>query len=257
MSLRDEIEHYDRVGVLPGTGETDFWDETVFPKVIRERERELILSHVQKVSPKRVLDFGCGTGWVSKLLSSNGHHVVGIDVSSHLVKSAISSPSQNSQFVVGDCMSLPFKDSTFDVIIGIGILHHLTPEKGLSECLRVAAGGATLLLMEPNKLSPIAAFGRKALPLNIHTKGEKPFTPWQLTKALREGGWAIEKTSYLFPFSFLLSYLLRQTRGRVNRFFKALIPINMVALLERLMEAIPFLNRLNWVLVTVARKTVG
>lgn len=38
MSLRDEIEHFDRVKVLPDTGETDFWDQIISPNVIRKRE---------------------------------------------------------------------------------------------------------------------------------------------------------------------------------------------------------------------------
>jgi len=252
MSLKDEIEHFDRVKVLPDTGETDTWDQIVFPNVIRKREIELILSQVKGVKPKRILDLGCGTGWLSKVLSTNGHHVVGIDVSSWLIKNAISSTSQNSLFLVGDCMNLPFKSGTFDAIVGIGVLHHLAIEKGLSECLRVATPGATLLLMEPNKLNLVAALGKKVVPVSIHTKGEKPFTPWRLARALRDGGWVIARMTYLFPFSFGLAYIMRRTGWRNNEKLKPIcLPIEMV---ERLLEKVPLLNRLSSTMVIIARK---
>ena len=79
-----------------------------------------------------------------------------------------------SQFIVGDCLNLPFGDSSFDFAVGMAIFHHLNPSVALIECKRVSTDGATLLLMEPNKLGPVAALGRKIT--NI-PKGEKPFYP--------------------------------------------------------------------------------
>lgn len=38
MSLRDEIEVFDRVKVSVDAGETDTWDKIIFPNVIRKRE---------------------------------------------------------------------------------------------------------------------------------------------------------------------------------------------------------------------------
>lgn len=254
MSLEKEIEHFNRVKVSPDTGEIDTWDKIIFPSVIKKRQNEVILHEVLEIKPGKILDFGCGAGWLSRILSSSEYDLVGIDASSWLIRNAVSTPSQNSSFLVGDCMNLPFKDNSFDLILGFGILHHLDPEKGLSECFRVATQGAGLLLMEPNRLNPIAALGRKALHSHIHTEGEKSFSPRQLTRLLIESGWDIEQVVCLFPFSFALSYLLHWTNGKVNQFLKAFVPTNTIVLLERLVEAVPLLNRLCWLIVIRGEK---
>lgn len=251
MSLRNERQFYDKAKVSAETGETEVWDHVIFPNAIRKRQIELILTLTEEVKPKLILDFGCGAGWLSAILTSKGYCVVGIDLSSSLIEIAANLPAAKSNLCVGDCMNLPFKDGVFDLIIGIAILHHLNPEKGLTECSRVTTKDAIALFMEPNKLNPIAAFGRKILK-GIHTKGENPFYPWELTKTLSKGGWVVEKTFYLFPFSFGLAYLLGRTKWRSNSGFK--IVISAIRGLERLIEAIPLINRLSWVLGVIATK---
>lgn len=252
MSLSDEIDYFDKRKVLPATGETDYWDEIIFPNVIRKREKEILLSRIKEAKPRVVLDLGCGAGWFSRMMSSNGYYVVGIDVSSSLIKSASKSCSATSHFMVGDCMNLPFRDGTFDLIAGVGVLHHLHPDRGLAECHRVTYAGGTLLLMEPNKLNPIAALGRRIAPLS-HTKGEKPFAPRELTQALLRKGWLIADTRYLFPFSFALAYVLGRTRWRNN---KRLRPIcRPIEACDRFFEKVPYLNRLCWTIVVVAKRS--
>ena len=248
MSLRDEIETYGRVKVSTDTCEIETWDTIIFPKVIRKRETELIISQVEKVKPKRILDFGCGPGWLSKLFSSIGYSVVGIDASSSLIRSASKSSSELSRFIVGDCTTLPFKDNAFDFIIGISIFHHLEAEAAFHECHRVSTDSATLFLMEPNKLNPLAALGRKIT--NVQTESEKPFYPRRLVNTIAKTGWTIREIRYLFPYSFGLSYISKLV-GNKQAVNNLCTPIE---LSERLLERVPCLNQLCWTIVIRATK---
>ncbi len=245
MSLRNEIEVYDKAKVSVDTGEIESWDQVIFPAVIRKRQIELILKAVETAKPNRILDFGCGAGWLSIILSAKGYHIVGIDVSSSLIKSAAISCAE-SQFVAGDCMNLPFKDNSFDFIVGMGILHHLNAAKAIVECQRVATEHAMLLFMEPNKLNPLAALGRKILASNVCTKGEKPFSPRESRRVLSIGRGST-KMDYLFPYSICLVYLLGKTRWRDNQNLRVMAPL--ISISERLLERIPFIKQLGWILV--------
>lgn len=252
MSLKDEISVFNKAKLSAATGETEVWDRVIYPNVIRKREIDIILSRIEQVKPRRLLDFGCGVGWLSKFLSSKGYHCVGVDASSSLIKSAITSSSNNSQFVIGDCMSLPFQDGSFDFVVGIGILHHLDPKQGLAECYRVLSRKGTLLLMEPNKFSPVGALGRRIAPLDTHTPGEQPLSSTELKHILLRTGWIVEHTGYMFPYSAALSQILRITRLDRLVWGHVCAPIKAT---EQVLERIPLLKQLCWVILVEVRKT--
>jgi len=249
MVLRDEIEVYDKAKVSIDTGEIELWDQIIFPKVIRKRQIRLICDAIERTKHRKILDFGCGAGWLSKILSSVGYDVTGIDVSASLVSSARESCGKDS-FIVGDCMKLPFDDGVFDCIVGSAILHHLDSDRALAECHRVTSPGGILLLMEPNKLNPIAALGRKVT--NVQTKDEKPFYPRSLRRALFRRGWDICDFRYLFPYSFSLSYLLKIVGLGDKQWLNAIC--SPIEISEQIFEKIPYLNQLCYLIFVVAKK---
>src|SRR3954471_14277614 len=81
--------------------------------------------------PARILDCGCGTGWLSYFLARRGYDVVGTDVSpdaiglaqTHRLFSAGAAP----QFMVGDSESLTFANE-FDAVVFFDSLHHSIDE---------------------------------------------------------------------------------------------------------------------------------
>jgi ubiquinone/menaquinone biosynthesis C-methylase UbiE len=251
MSLRDEIEVYDKVKIFADTGEIEVWDQIIFPKVIRERQIRLILDAIEQTKHEKILDFGCGTGWLSKILSSKGYNVTGIDVNASLVRSARESCGRDS-FIVGDCMKLPFDAGVFDCIVGSAILHHLDTDQALAECHRVTSPGGILLLMEPNKLNPIAALGRKITNANVQTKDENPFYPRSLRNALVRTGWAVCDFQYLFPYSFGLSYLLKIIGLGDKQWLNAIC--SPIEISEQIFEKVPYLNQLCYLIFVVVKK---
>ncbi len=69
--------------------------------------------------PLRILDLGCGNGWLSNMLSTFGHRVIGMDQNDYELKQAarVFSPDSRLLFLRGDIFSAPFLFLQFDVIV--------------------------------------------------------------------------------------------------------------------------------------------
>lgn len=100
---------------------------------------------------ERVLDAGCGTGYLAAGLRRARPDVlvVGSDLSSGMLGAASSAGAR--PLVQADATRLPFADGAFDLVVARGVLHHLPDVAGaLAEWRRVlAASGAVVLVSEP------------------------------------------------------------------------------------------------------------
>jgi len=103
----------------------------------------------------KILDVGCGIGLSTFLLAQEDYKVIGVDISSLLIKEAMSRSNPNVKFIVGDVLNLPFSNSSFDVVTSYYLLEHIPDvERALSEMVRVLKKGGLLLIRSPNLLSP-------------------------------------------------------------------------------------------------------
>jgi len=100
-----------------------------------------VLSDVFK-DRMRILDVGCGTGFMSMILSELGHDVVGLDISKGMVRVAIEKTKRKNvkiDFKLGDAENLPFRDNTFDAVVSRHLIWTLpNPKKAISEFARVS-----------------------------------------------------------------------------------------------------------------------
>ncbi|MEI8103979.1 MAG: class I SAM-dependent methyltransferase [Candidatus Moraniibacteriota bacterium] len=86
--------------------------------------------NVERKFPKgKLLDLGCGNGWLSFYFAQQGFVVSGIDSSKEAVRLARTAQKQLSEkrviFTVGDVLELPYKEKSFDIIFDKGLFHHL------------------------------------------------------------------------------------------------------------------------------------
>ena len=101
-------------------------------------------------SVKLSLNCGCGDGSQRDLFGPS----VGVDISFENIRSLI---QRGGQGMVADMEFLPFKDNTFDIVYGFGILHHLSDiKRGVSEATRILkSGGYIGFGGENNGLCPL------------------------------------------------------------------------------------------------------
>lgn len=95
-----------------------------------------------KVRPRRMLEVGCGEGFVGGWLSAKiaNAQVFALDLSVGMLRDA-SHRHSSVRFVAGDGYSLPFVDGSFDLVLCLEMLEHLErPADALREVRRVSGG---------------------------------------------------------------------------------------------------------------------
>ena len=116
--------------------------------LLRRFHRQIALL-VEAVGAERILDAGCGEGFVvSYLLQGNdGLTITGIDSSLQAIEMArqmvppvLSTVEGGVLFDVGDLREMPYDDDSFDLVMCLEVLEHLPdPHRGLRELRRVTS----------------------------------------------------------------------------------------------------------------------
>lgn len=163
----------------------------------------IIISQLKKyLSAKstklKILDAGCGTGGLTKKLSTFGE-TIGIDISEKAIKLA---KKRGLKVQKGSINKINFPNKNFDVVVSVDVLYHQWVEDdkaAIKELLRVLKPGGILLL----KL-PAYEFLRSSHDLVVYTK--KRYTKKDLLKLFKGTQATIIKASFLG--SFLLPIII-------------------------------------------------
>ena len=94
---------------------------------------------------KKVLEVGAGRGSASAFFSNNGYQTTLLDTSDkvlNVAKKIFKNNGLHADFIVGNALSLPFNDESFDIVFSIGLLEHFDEVlKPISEQIRVLNKG--------------------------------------------------------------------------------------------------------------------
>ena len=111
----------------------------------------VLLKKLSQLSYCSVLDLGCGTGEMLRLLSERDETVKlsGIDLSENMLKVADEKLHGRVELVLGDSEHLPFPDGSFDVVYCNDSFHHYpAPEHVLAEVRRVLRENGTFIMCD-------------------------------------------------------------------------------------------------------------
>ncbi|MFN7545590.1 MAG: class I SAM-dependent methyltransferase [Acidobacteriota bacterium] len=139
----------------------------------------------------RVLEAGCGTGYMSRWLAENyGWRMFPLDLDfSGLAYARREGTPRLNQ---ADLTSLPYRDGVFDAVVSLDVLVHL-PEgqetQGLAEFLRVLKPGGILLL----RVSALRILRSRH---SEFAHEQQRFTRSRLKRAVRQAGFQLIDASY-------------------------------------------------------------
>ncbi|HEX4591806.1 MAG TPA: class I SAM-dependent methyltransferase [Gemmataceae bacterium] len=116
--------------------------------------REFSAQLLGNVAEKALLDYGCGMGEEAVYFAKLGATVTAIDASQVGIditrqRAAFNGQADRVQAFVMDATHCTFPDNSFDLIHGLGILHHIGLQEGLGQVHRLLKPGGVAVFLEP------------------------------------------------------------------------------------------------------------
>jgi len=152
--------------------------ENIFYKALYNMYKDFSTYTSEKSKNKVVLDYGCGSGSITqKIAALKPSKLFGIDISEVSINKAMENAkilNLQINYSVDNCEETKFKNETFDLIFGSGILHHLNLNKSVSEINRILKSDGEMVFLEPLGTNPLINLYRKLTP-NSRSADEHPF----------------------------------------------------------------------------------
>lgn len=138
-----------------------------FPRVLPEHAQEFAqyfdIVDLQRVAGKRVMDLGCGIGRWSYFLKDRAREVVLVDFSEAIfVARQNLDQAPNALFFLADLTALPFRRDCADLVVCLGVLHHL-PIDALDATRKLERYAPELLIYLYSALDARPAYQRALL----------------------------------------------------------------------------------------------
>jgi len=127
---------------------------------------------ISLVSGKKVLDYGCGSGYGTELISDHCLQITGVDISPEAIahaQSHFNGPNLSYlQIERAEIAPLPFTDSSFDVVLSFQVIEHVQDVSVyLREIERVLRPDGYVIIATPDRSSRLFSF-------------QKPWNMWHL-----------------------------------------------------------------------------
>lgn len=137
------------------------FDDVAHHGIHSQEQREAwqeVLRHLCSKQGLRILDIGCGTGFLSLLLAEMGNEVDGMDIAPSMLERARAKAKETglaAQFFEGDAEALQMADASYDLVVERHVIWTLPhPDAALRDWRRVLRPGGVVGLIE-------GAFGRR------------------------------------------------------------------------------------------------
>ncbi len=143
---RRDVTAFDKRATGYETGRRGRWHRDIVNRTV-----DLALS--SRPAPGRVLDVGCGSGYLLRQLAARvpgASELVGIDPAPTMIRTAQAMAGDaRLRYRAGVAEQLPYPDGSFDLVVSTVSFHHWVGQQaGLVECARVLTPGGQLVLTD-------------------------------------------------------------------------------------------------------------
>jgi len=199
-----------QTSIVDDRGYNQGFRETKALKKRMERRGDWLIAQMDTKAAKKVMEIGCGTGFLSYYIAHTTHmQVTGSDMCRPFIKEARQKyvlPNLHFEVLDFNEPGVSAKGSV-DYIIGNGILHHLynTLSEVLPTLKTLLNPGGKIIFMEPNIYNPYIAAIFKSRKLRQWAKlepDEMAFSKKFITGKLAEAGFSkidIQYKDFLLP----------------------------------------------------------
>jgi len=137
-----------------------------------------LVEFMAPTAQSRILDVGCGSGALDRLLASRlgpAVRIDAVDVNPFLLQEAENLAVEcggRIRFAQASALVLPFADQTFDCIFSVTMLEECDADRAIAEMVRVARPGARIGLVA--RATDLPQWWNLALPPEIRAKADVP-----------------------------------------------------------------------------------
>lgn len=189
-------------------------------------EKRLNELKVLGVNDGRILDVGCAYGYFLRACESRGYSIYGVDISPHAINNAKRNCNGSFKIVDVEKGRIPFRNSSFKVIVLMDVLEHLeNPYHLLREVCRLLVKGGFVYIHVPTRSRAFGDKSHKTFFSYDSLLKVLSFFPLKMVKSGEEGG----KFSNLFGIVRLIinrdtnfNYVPLGTGSFVSAYFKRL-----------------------------------
>lgn len=176
------------------------WTAAVREQRIESRRRvtdAAILDAVFALRPRRLLDLGCGEGWLCRAVAAQGIAAVGIDASAPLIEAARASGGDYRQLAYDEIAGAAATLGRYDLLVCNFSLMEAQLQPLLRSLLSLAATPATLLIQTLHPGEPLQPDGWRSESFSGFGDGFPATMPWYYRSLeswlglLHDSGWQL------------------------------------------------------------------
>jgi len=145
LFIAEEVDNYDAENI-----------EIPFRQFVDKRLFNRWQAVFSNFEDRLLLDIGCGTGRATDYFAQNGYFCIGCDFDVNMLKENYNKAKRKKYYdklllIAADATNLPFATDSFNIICGIGLLHHLNNYfLALQEAARILKKNGVLFFQDNN-----------------------------------------------------------------------------------------------------------
>jgi ubiquinone/menaquinone biosynthesis C-methylase UbiE len=148
-------------------------------------KRTVDVALLSQPDPRRILDVGCGTGYLLRVFAERCPQAVklaGVDPAAAMIEQAgLAASDPRVAFTVGSAEHLPYPDHQFDVVLSTTSFDHWGDQRtGLAECTRVLSANGYLIIAD--------LFSPLLIPSLMRSRKDKARTKARASRLLASAG---------------------------------------------------------------------